>query len=289
MSTSKVQHVVQAAKGAGRWFPAGRAELKSMVNGFMDQAAITNSPAGRIVGAIAPHAGYQYSGKVAGMVYRAVRDPSAAGDCPDTVVILGFSHRGGFHGVALLAGDAVSTPLGETPLDAEAALILTQGRRRIHMDVVPHLGEHSAENQIPFVQAALPKARLVVALIGDHHEATRRELVAGLEALAKTRQLLVIASSDMLHDPSYEKVTQVDRESLKAVATLNVQNLFSQWSDERQIFCGIAPVLATMEFAHTQGCQEARVLGYRNSGDDFPESRGEWVVGYGAIVFGAPE
>ena len=283
----KNQQVVRRTHGDGRWFPGDKAALSKMIAEYVGAAQVSPIKS-RIIGAIAPHAGYVYSGPVAGYVFRVIKEQAAKGEAPDTVVIFGLSHQGEFRGVALMDGDAVRSPLGETALDKEAALLLTSNRPSIMLDYGPHNGEHSAENQIPFVQAVLPNARLVVGLIGDHDPKTLNELCAGLGELAKKRKLLVIASSDLLHDPDYTLVTRTDQASLKNVAAMKTQELLERWSYENQIFCGMSAVVVTMRFVEKQGCREGIVLRYRNSGDDHPESRGNWVVGYGAVVFPLP-
>ena len=279
--------IVREACGAGRWFPAGKAELQKMVNGFIDQAEVGNLK-GRIVGAISPHAGYVYSGKIAGYAFKAIKKQAEAGNAPETVVVLGISHHGGFPGAALMDGDAIATPLGETALDRGAAKIMMANRDTIKLDYRPHQGEHSAENQIPFVQAALPKAKLVVALIGDHNPKTLAQFADGLADLAGQKRILVVASSDMLHDPDYDLVGRTDKATLKIVAAMDDQKLLQEWNYDRQVFCGLAPVVVVMRFAAGQGCKNGTVLKYENSGDMHPESRGQWVVGYGAVVFLAP-
>ncbi len=284
----KTQRVVHEAMGAGRWFPANPEKLRTMVAGFIDRAQAT-TVTGRIVAAIAPHAGYEYSGPVAGYVFRAIRDQAQKGAGPETVVILGMSHRSAFSGLALMDGDALLTPLGEAILDTEAAGIILKSSPAIRMDYRPHNGEHSAENEVPFVQVALPDARLVVGLLGDHDPETIDSLVAALAELASKKRILVIASSDMLHDPDYDLVTRIDKKTLQLVAAMDTKGLLAQWSARHQIFCGMAPVAVAMGFARDQGCKEGKVLYYRNSGDDFPESRGQWVVGYGSVVFVAPQ
>jgi MEMO1 family protein len=276
--------VVRQALGGGRWFPGSKAELAPMVSNFIEKAESTKLE-GRIVGVIAPHAGYIYSGKVAGHTFRAVRDNARAGYKPETVVILGFPHRANLQGVALMDGDAIETPLGVATLDSEAASILMRNRPGIFMEYSPHAGEHSAENEIPFVQAALPDAKLVVALMGDHNPTTIKELVAGLNELAGKKQILVVASSDMLHDADYELVSKTDKATLTKVAAMDHAGLMKSWGYSSQVFCGIGPVETVMQFAEAQGCKKGTVLYYRNSGDDFPESRGNWVVGYGAVAF----
>ena len=283
----KNQQVVRRTHGDGRWFPGDKAALSKAINEYISAAKV--SPVkGRIIGAISPHAGYVYSGAIAGHVFRVIKEQAAQGEAPDTVVILGLCHQGGCRGVALMDGDAVRSPLGETALDKDAAALLISNRPSIFMDYAPHNGEHSAENQIPFIQSVLPRARLVVGLIGDHDPKTFNELVNGLIELAKVKKILVIASSDMLHDPDYNRVTQTDQASLKNVVAMQTQELLKRWSYENQIFCGMSAVVVTMRFVEKQGCREGIVLRYRNTGDDHPDSRGNWVVGYGAVIFPLP-
>ena len=279
--------VARKALGGGRWFPGRAPVLKEMVETFIDEA----KPAGikdRLVAAIAPHAGYVYSGRVAGHTFRALKDNAAAGHKPETVVVLGFSHRMGFQGVALMDGGTMVTPLGSTDLDRESAAFLVKTGSRIRMDYAPHAGEHSAENEIPFVQVALPDSKLVVGIIGDHGPATITDLVNALAKLAKEKKIVVVASTDLLHDADYDLVTKTDKATLKQVGAMDHAGILKAWDYSHQVMCGVAPVVAAMRFAETQGCKQGTVLFSRNSGDDHPESRGSWVVGYAAVVFAAP-
>jgi AmmeMemoRadiSam system protein B len=280
--------VTRQAHGSGRWFPGNGQELKEMVESYIENAQ-PEPVEGRIVAAIAPHAGYIYSGKVAGFTFRAIKDNAQKTGRPETVVVLGFSHRGGFPGVALMDGDFIETPLGKAALDTEAAKILAGASPRIFFNYRPHRSEHSAENEIPFVQAALPHTQMVVALMGDHDPETLNALVGALDLLSGKKRLLVVASTDMLHDPSYDLVTKTDEKTLKKLATMDCEGLEKTWGYDNQILCGIGPVLAVMKFAKGKGSQKGSVLYYRNSGDDFPESRGRWVVGYGSAVFAVDE
>jgi len=275
---------VRHARGAGKWFPGNEETLRLTVEGYIEAASIPKVE-GRIVGAIAPHAGYQYSGKVAGYTFRALKENAAAGHTPDTVVVLGFSHRASLPGVTLMDGDILRTPLGDTTIDMEAVELLDRYGDRIFVDYRPHADEHSAENEIPFIQVALPGAKLVVGLIGDHDPRTLDEVVGALKELAAKKKIVVIASTDLLHDADYELVTKTDKGTLGLMAEMKDDELLSHWSYGHQICCGIAPVVATIRFAKTQGEADGVILHYRNSGDDHPESRGNWVVGYGSTVF----
>ena len=286
MKTNQDQ-VVNIAHGGGRWFPGDKNTLTGMVDEFLKTAQVSNTE-GRIVGAIAPHAGFQFSGKIAGLTFRAIKNGAKGTNTPETVVILGFTHRQPFRGVAIMDGDAMETPAGVSTLDKPAAEILTKGRERLFLNSAAHNGEHSAENEIPFIQRSLPDAKLVVALIWDHDDKTLTELVSALVELGSKKRILVVASSDMLHDSDYDLVSKTDRQTLKKVSEMDHVGLMKEWRGDRQIFCGIMPVLAVMRFAGTQGCRTGTVLGYRNSGDDDPSSRGSWVVGYGSVVFTTP-
>jgi AmmeMemoRadiSam system protein B len=280
----KENPIIRTALGAGRWFPGQREELAKMVARFIDEAKPLKRP-GRIVGLIAPHAGYVYSGPVAGYAYRAARDHAAEAGGFDVAVVLGFSHRESFRGVALMDGSTFNTPLGPVTLDTMSADQLISNDPRIFLDYRPHMGEHSAENQIPFLQVALPATPLVIGLIGSHDPDLIAVLSTALGKLSEKKKVLVIASSDMLHDPDYERVRKTDQNTLRHVAALDIMGVMREWDHDQQVFCGLAPVVTAMTFARQQGSREGTVLRYRNSGDDHPESRGQWVVGYGAVAF----
>ena len=278
------KRIVHKAYGSGRWFSAEHAALVSEVKGYIDRAEMPRT-LGRILGAIAPHAGYQYSGGVAGHTFRALRDSAEAGQAPETIVILGFSHQGGFSGTAILDGDAIATPVGESELDVAAGDILTSASARIRFDRRPHQGEHSAENEIPFAQVALPNAKLVVGLIGDHDAATIDALASALHQLSVRRKIVVVASTDLLHDADYDRVSRVDKQTLAMITALDARGLAHAWSPSSQVCCGIAPVLTLLKYMILHQVECGSLLTYCNSGDDHPESRGDWVVGYGSVVF----
>lgn len=276
--------IIRTALGAGKWFPGNRTDLTETIQSLL-AAVFLPEVKGRIAAVISPHAGYQYSGPVASYTYQAIQENVVEHGSPDTVVVLGFSHRGDGQGVALMDGTAFSTPLGETTLDAGAAAILTTCDPRITLDYRPHIGEHSLENQVPFIQSVLPSATLVMALIGSRDSSLLDALANALNTLAGKKKILVIASSDMLHDSSYERVRKTDQATLRKTIAMDITGLLHDWDYSQQIFCGIGPVVTAIKFAGRRGCAKGTLLRYRNSGDDYPESRGQWVVGYGAVAF----
>ncbi len=281
---SDKENKIWQVKGAGKWFPGSKDELLKDMREYVDGADVPEIKR-RIVSALAPHAGYQYSGKVAGYTFKALKASAEKYGEVDIVVLLGFTHGMRYEGVALLDADIIRTPIGDSVIDKDALRLLTNSSSRIFVDERPHMLEHSAENEIPFVQYALPKAELIVGLLGDHDEETIDELVVALVQLAKEKNIVVVASTDLLHDADYENVTKTDKGTLALIENFKTDKLWNSWSYDRQVCCGISPVIAAMKFAEKCGATAGDLLYYRNSGDDYPESRGNWVVGYGSVVF----
>lgn len=272
-------------RGDGRWFPADGDDLRATVETFITSADASAGDGAALAAGIAPHAGYAYSGGVAGHTYAALRESVRQGNGPELVVVLGFSHRVPFEGVAWLDADAIRTPLGDLAVDRP---FIDQVRDRLpgtFLDNRLHAGEHSAENQLPFLQVAAPGVPMAVGLIGGHRAGQPEALARALHAVAAGRRLFVLASTDLLHDPDYERVRESDAHTLRMMERLDSEGLNKAWSYETQVCCGIGPVLAALEMARLAGCRQGRRLFTCNSGDIDPAGRGQWVVGYGAMVF----
>lgn len=232
------------AVGAGRWFDGNSARLRKEVEGYISNADV---PAieGRIVTALAPHAGYRYSGPVAGYTFRALKNMKEE-DKPEVLVIVGFPHHESLRGVAVMDGKEIDTPIGKQPIDMESATFLC-GFPHIRFDYRYHNGEHSAENEIPFAQVALPKVPIVVALVGD--EEGSDALANAVVELNKKKRVTMVCSTDMLHDEDYDKVNRVDKNTLSLTENMDIKGLLGEWSYAHQIYCGMKPVLAGLKFA----------------------------------------
>jgi len=179
------------AAGAGRWYPADRAELAGMVDGFLAEKPDT-APAGMPVGIIAPHAGYPYSGKCAGAAYSALKGRSYG-----RVIVIGLSHAG-MPGAAVLNAESYVTPLGATEIDRDACTRLLEQKPFAEMPRA-FIAEHSLDNHIPFIQRALKgKFRLVPVLIGVVSPEELASIARQIKPLLEKNTLLV-ASSDFTH------------------------------------------------------------------------------------------
>ena len=274
--------------GAGQWFPSDPRALRTEVEGYLDHAGIPSMDA-MLLGGIAPHAGLGYSGRVAGHTYAALRADAHQHGNPARVVVLGFSHRPAMPGLALLDAETIGTPLGQVRVDQLGVNAMQRFVPSARLDSDAHRGEHSVENQLPFLQCALPGVPVIAGLVCGHDQAWVTSIGAALQALHAQDRTVCIASTDLLHDSSYEKVSETDAQTLSMVEKLDSDGLNRAWSPTRQVCCGIGPVVSVLQFVRSAGGSRGIRLFYENSGDVDPSGRGHWVVGYGSVVFPAPE
>lgn len=282
MNTTQIRDAI----GAGRWFTASKEKLTKEVDDYINDAK-AKLPAidGHIVGCISPHAGFLYSGPTAGYNFAAIQRDAEQHGKPDVVFIIGFSHSRSFNHAAIMDGKAIRTPIGVTEIDLEAIKVFKEGRSYLKCDYNPHFGEHSAENQIPFVQRALPGVKVVVVLVGCHKGDVLKQVAEGLEDVAKSKQIVVVSSSDMLHDENHDKVQRVDANTCELIDKMDYAGLLKEWSYEHQVLCGITAVVPTMMYAESVGCKKAVTLYMTNSELVTNKRHSGWVVGYCASVF----
>lgn len=251
---------------AGLFYPEEPEQLRAMLGGFLRAAAEPDAAPKAI---IAPHAGYIYSGPVAGTAYAHVR--SARGTVR-RVVLLGPAHRVGFRGLALPSVDYFLTPLGQVPLDRAAGAALADLSQVRALDAA-HAQEHSLEVHLPFVQEVLGECALVPLAVG---EATTQEVGEVLERLWGGPETLIVISSDLSHYHDYDTARRLDAATSRAIERLRYEDL------DYESACGRIPVSGLLHVARKRGMR-AKTVDLRNSGDTAgPRDR---VVGYGAYVF----
>lgn len=271
---------------AGQFYPADADTLAAQVEGYI-QAAGPMQLDGDLVAVIAPHAGYQFSGPVAGYSYAPL-----SGRSYDTVILVGPSHRGlPLTGAALSSHQLWQTPLGDVPVNQQFNRRLLEADSRFIVSDQAHDMEHSLETQLPFLQTVLDDFSIVPIVFSDFEPENTAPLARAIASVADEKTLLV-ASTDLSHYPVADKAAQVDRAMLEAIATLDVQRVRDTDRDlmARDIpnlhttVCGLGPVVAVMEAAKMLGASEARVLHYAHSADADPRTA-DRCVGYGAVAF----
>ena len=272
---------------AGAFYPADPVALARQIDGYLAQAERL-APEPSIL--IAPHAGYVYSGPVAAHSFKQALDRGY-----EHVIILGFNHQAayGLAGAAVWSSGAWHTPLGDVPIDSALAEKILQASSVFTPDRSIHLGEHSLEVEVPFIQRVLPGVPIVPISIGLPTLGNAQVIAAALaQVLTDTPHTLIVASTDLSHYPSYHDSQRVDASSVQAVASLDPLKL-QAWDDEAMrahtpnlytTMCGKGPVLVAMILARAIGADHVHVLNVANSGD-VPSGEHQRVVGYAAITF----
>ncbi len=271
------------AQVAGGFYTADPVELRRQVKGFLDKAGTRNAVAGRdIVGILSPHAGYQYSGPIAGEAFAAVK-----GRGYGTVVVMAFNHRKRSEKVAVLDRPAYDTPLGSLEISrAMVRKILVDHGDLFEANEGMFRGEHSLEVQLPFIQAALPGAKIVPLIVAvSDNDFLDRAGKALHDTLGKRKDVLFVVSSDLSHHFPYEEARGYDEKNLSLLEAWNIKDWIDSASRPREGMCGFGPVLTfvSMFGCYDEGKREVKRLGYRNSGDTAGDKSS--VVGYGALAF----
>jgi len=258
---------------AGSFYDARAAHLDRDVRSRLDVGA-TPEPA---FGAIAPHAGYVYSGGVAGATYARIAIPASC-------VILCPNHTGRGAPAALDPSDAWRTPLGDAPVDRRLAERLLALAPSIDEDAEAHRREHSLEVQLPFLQVARPDVRFVPVSIGAPSLALCREIGEALARLCveEDEPPLLIASSDMSHYESREIGHSKDDRALARIEAVDPEGLFQTVRTESISMCGVLPATALLYAASARGVAAARVVARADSGDETGDVSS--VVGYAGVV-----
>ena len=255
---------------AGRFYPANPAQLRKEVSDYLAAAPRSTGPVPKAL--IAPHAGYMYSGPIAGSAYARLE---SGRDQIRRVVLVGPSHFARFHGVAASGMDAFETPLGRVPLD-RAGIACAAGLPGVAISEDPHREEHSLEVHIPFLQVVLGEFELVPLLVG---EATQSEMARLIEVLWGGPESCIVASTDLSHYRNFTAARQFDEATARAIEAFEGERL------DGYDACGFQGVRGLLEVARDRGL-ECRAIDLRNSGDT-AGSRSR-VVGYGAFVLTAP-
>jgi len=257
---------VQPAVVAGSFYPAAPDQLRSEVRRYLTQAsAETVSP---LKALIAPHAGYIYSGPVAGSAYSQL---ASQADTISRVVILAPAHRVGFSGIAYASATAFRTPLGDIEVDLEA-LNSVAGLPQLHRLDEAFRSEHSIEVHLPFLQETLSSFRIVPLLVGRIDPA---EVDRVLESLWGGSETLILISSDLSHYLDYDTARKMDREASDAIESLAPEDLAYDHA------CGRIPVSGLLLAARRHHLS-VKTLDLRNSGDT--AGGRDRVVGYGAYA-----
>ena len=276
---------------AGRFYPGRAEELLREIREYTSTGK-TPVEAGRIaaIGCVAPHAGYIYSGGVAGAVYARL-------EIPECCVILCPNHTGKGRPLSIMANTTWQTPLGEVAADAEMGARLLRRFPALEENSAAHRAEHAIEVQIPFLQARQPELNIVPIAVGTSDFDVLRGLGEALGDVIADRQeenqeedqeedrqekVLIIASSDMNHYES-DAITRIkDHKAIERVLAMDARGLWEVVMNEDITMCGFGPTIVMLTAAKLLGATSATLVKYATSGDVSGDY--ESVVGYAGII-----
>src|SRR2546427_5238304 len=261
---------------AGRFYPSDPAELTALVHKY---AKADSQPAPVRVGAcLVPHAGYVYSGHVAGAVLARIAPPAK-------IIILGVRHYPHGEAAAILTGGAWRTPLGDARIDEPLAEALKKTCPLLREDSVAHGAEHSLEVQLPFLQVLAPDFAFVPLALGT---VQFESLVSVGEAIgraleASKENVLLLTTSDLNHYEDDATTRVKDRKAIDQLLALNPRGLYDTCRDEEISMCGLGPAVAMITALNALGVKKPELVKYATSADVSGDRSA--VVGYAGIIF----
>ncbi|MDI6734629.1 MAG: AmmeMemoRadiSam system protein B [bacterium] len=260
---------------AGQFYTANPEHLEEEIKGYF----IPNATKEEVLGLVAPHAGYMYSGSTAGAVYSRIKPAQ-------TFIILCPNHTGYGKPYAIMTKGSWETPLGNIPIDFQLANQLLTSSKYLEEDHLAHLYEHSIEVHLPFLQVIFKEEPFQIIPIclshskfSDYKE-LGLEIGKGLKNLSK--KVVLIASSDMTHYESQSDAQRKDKIAIEAILKLDEDMLLEKVNTLHITMCGYIPTLIMLSAAKELGAKEAELIKYTTSG----ETTGDYqqVVGYAGII-----
>jgi AmmeMemoRadiSam system protein B len=271
MTATPVRHPAVA----GRFYPHDPEVLREQVRTYLSQTP--QHTAVRAVGCIVPHAGYMYSGHVAGAVFSAL-------EIPQLCLVLCPNHTGVGSALAIVSEGAWETPLGNVPIDNSFANALKERCPLLQEDSTAHRSEHAAEVELPFLQMRQPQLRFVPIALGTGQFEALDQLGDAIADVIATQSspVLIVASSDMNHYES-DAITRVkDHRAIDPILDLDPLALYDVVMQEHISMCGFGPAVAMLTAAKKLGATSAELMKYATSGEISGDL--DLVVGYAGVI-----
>lgn len=260
---------------AGQFYSGTALGLERQLKQLIDPKAKKE----KIIGAIVPHAGYIYSGRVAGAVFSAI-------ERADTFIILGPNHTGYGKQFSIMSSGLWKTPLGEVKIDEELGETLLKNSQFLEEDDLAHRFEHSLEVQVPFLQYLFSSEKIkivpIVMASGDlsDYQKLGKELSQTIQQSKK--QAVVLASSDMTHYEAQELAESKDKKAIDKILKLDEEGLLDIINEHHITMCGSAPAAVLLSYAKQREATSARLIKYETSA----KTSGDFssVVGYAGVI-----
>jgi MEMO1 family protein len=258
---------------AGRFYPNNPEELTAVIREYAKPQPAPE----RVKACLVPHAGYRYSGHVAGDVFSRIA-------LPKRIIVLGVRHFPRGEPIAIISGGAWQTPLGDVPVDETLASALKKQCPLLREDRVAHSTEHSLEVQLPFLQVLSAEFSFVPIALGT---VRFDDLVTVGEALARViaanPEVLLLTTSDLNHYEDDVTTRLKDKKAIDQILALNPRGLYDVCGNENISMCGLGPAVAMLTALRALNAQQATLVRYATSADVSGDTSS--VVGYGGLTF----
>lgn len=257
---------------AGQFYPSEKDELLKQINNFFAEAKESDFESEVI---IVPHAGYVYSGQVAASGFKVLKKKK-------TYVLLGPNHTGLGSDISISSSDVWETPIGKIKVNKKLSKLIADEIGEL--DELSHIGEHSIEVQLPFLQFLFKENFDIVAIsIATNDLEKLRKLGAVVSDVSKKCDFGVITSSDFSHFLDQKETKNRDFEAIKCIETMDVDGFYDVVKSKNMSICGASAIVSAMGYLKLKGIKTGRLIEYATSGKvsgDFSS-----VVGYAAIGF----
>lgn len=258
---------------AGQFYPGGKSSLAREVERLLDCGATPK----KVLAAIAPHAGYIYSGGVAGKVFASV-------EVPRHCIVLAPNHTGQGARAAVWVKGEWEIPTGVIPVAGELARKLIVSCRELQDDTAAHIAEHSLEVELPFLFAREPSVTIVPVTVSHLNAHSCRKIGEAIAALIRSSKedILIVASTDMNHYEDQERTLAKDDLVIERVLALDADGLLTTCGEQRISMCGVVPTAIAIHACKNLGAKKARLIEHKTSGDVSGDYNA--VVGYAGFV-----
>lgn len=265
--------MIRKAVFAYEWYPGEPKVLRSTIKSYLGDCRVSEN----IFGVISPHAGYIYSGHVAGAVYSHVK-------VPEVVVILCVNHRGIGARAAIISSGLWETPLGQVSIQEDLAETIKNNAPVVEEDPTAHMREHSLELQLPFLQYLNPQFQLVPIALQHLSYEECEQLGIGLANSVQRfqKQVVLVASNDMTHFEPQEVAERKDRMAINKILEIDPYGLYTTVQRNRISMCGVIPSTVLLSSCKHLGARKGKLIKYASSGEVSKDYSS--VVGYAGIL-----
>jgi len=269
---------------AGMFYPKINSEVKSSIrNCFLHEYGPRKLPPShenkKIIGAICPHAGYEYSGPIAANSYYMISSQE-----PDLVIIIGPNHWAIGRDVAAMNEGIWRTPLGDIEVDTDSAKEINRICKLIELDFFSHTKDHCLEVQLPMLQEIFShKFKILPLILIDQSYETAKEIGKAIATISKTRKTMIIGSSDFTHYEPNDFAYSQDKSLIETIIDLDLDKFYYVLQEKKISACGFGAIASTMIACKELGATKGTLVRYATSGDMTGDKSS--VVGYASIVF----